>query len=60
MSSADSSTEGAGQAYNVRVVKAEEFLRSCVRTWLEEQGTVSPDGNPWEGAHAWNLYSHGQ
>ena len=37
-----------GKAYNVQVVNTEEFLRTCVRAWLEEQGTVSPDGNPWE------------
>lgn len=45
---ANSYTEEVGQIYNVQVVKAEDFLRSTVRVWMEEQGRVSPDGNPWE------------
>lgn len=43
---ANSYTEEVGQACNVQV--EEGTLSTFVRTWLEEQGTVSPDGNPWE------------
>ena len=39
-------TEEVGQTYNVQV--EEGTLSTFVRTWLEEQGTVSPDGNTWE------------
>lgn len=38
--------EEVGETYNVQV--EEGSLSTFVRTWLEEQGTVSPDGNPWE------------
>lgn len=39
-------TEEAGRAYGAQVEKGsvKEFLRS----WLAEQGTVSPSGNPWD------------
>lgn len=43
---AASYTEEVGEAYNVQV--EEGTLSTFVRTWLEEQGAVSPDGNPWE------------
>ena len=38
-------TEAAAQTYKVRVEKGS--LREFLRIWLEAQGTVSPDGNPW-------------
>lgn len=43
---ANSYPEEVGQTYNVQV--EEGTLSTFVRTWLEEQETVSPDGNPWE------------
>lgn len=43
---ANSYTEEAGQTYNVQV--EEGALSTFVRSWLEKQGTVYPDGNPWE------------
>lgn len=43
---ANSYTEEVGQTYNVQV--EEGSLSTFVRTWLDEQKTVSPDGNPWE------------
>ena len=43
---ANSYTEEVGQTYNVQV--EEGTLSTFVRAWLEEQGTVSSDGNPWE------------
>ena len=43
---ANNHTEEVGQACNVQV--EDGTLSTFVRTWLEEQGTVSPDGNPWE------------
>lgn len=39
-------TEEVGQTYNARVEKGS--LRAFLRTYLEEQKSVSPDGNPWE------------
>ena len=39
-------TEEVGETYNVQ--GDEGSLSTFVRIWLEEQGTVSPDGNPWE------------
>lgn len=39
-------TEETGQTYNVQVEKGS--LREFLRDWLEEQKTVSPDGNAWE------------
>lgn len=39
-------TEEVGQRYDVRVETGS--LRDFLRAWLEEQGTVSPDGNVWE------------
>lgn len=38
--------EEVGQLYDVQVETGS--LRDFLRTWLEEQGTVSPDGNVWE------------
>ena len=43
---ANSYIEEVDQTYNVQV--EEGSLSTFVRTWLEEQGTVSPDGPPWE------------
>lgn len=37
--------EEAGLAYSARV--EEGSLQAFLRAWLEEQKTVSPDGNPW-------------
>ena len=39
-------TEAVGQLYDVRVETGS--FRTFLLTWLEEQGTVSPDGNVWE------------
>lgn len=38
-------TEETGAAYGAQVEKGS--IRTFLREWLEEQGTVSPDGNPW-------------
>ena len=38
-------TKETGQACGVQVEKGS--LRAFLRTWLEEQKTVSPGGNPW-------------
>lgn len=43
---AASYTEEIGEAYNVQV--EEGSMSTFVRAWLEEQKTVSPDGNLWE------------
>lgn len=43
---AASYTEEVGEAYNVQV--EEGSLSTFVRTWLEQQKTVSPGGDPWE------------
>ena len=43
---ANSYTEEVGRTYSVQV--EEGTLSTFVRAWLEEQGTVSPDRNPWE------------
>lgn len=43
---ANSYTEETGRTYNVQM--EEGTLSAFVRAWLEEQGTVSPDANPWE------------
>lgn len=39
-------TEETAQAYSAQVEKGS--LRTILRDYLEEQKTVSPDGNPWE------------
>lgn len=39
-------TEETAAAYSAQVSKGS--LQGFLRTWLEEQKTVSPDGNPWE------------
>lgn len=39
-------TEETGAAYGAQVEKG--FVRTFLRGWLEEQGTVSPGGNPWQ------------
>ncbi|MCM1267321.1 MAG: ABC transporter substrate-binding protein [Bacteroidales bacterium] len=39
-------TEEVGMAYGAQVQKGS--LREYLRAWLEEQKTISPDGNPWE------------
>ena len=38
-------TEAAGQAYRAQVEKGS--IRTFLRSWLTEQKSVSPDGNPW-------------
>ena len=38
-------TEADGLAYGIQEEKGS--LREFLRTWLEEQKTVSPGGNPW-------------
>ncbi|MCM1534286.1 MAG: ABC transporter substrate-binding protein [Clostridium sp.] len=38
-------TEEVGEAYSAQVEKGS--IRTFLREWLAEQGTVSPDGNPW-------------
>lgn len=43
---ANSYTGEVGQTGNVQV--EDGSLSTFVRTWPEEQGTGSPDGNPWE------------
>ncbi|MCI8418200.1 MAG: carbohydrate ABC transporter substrate-binding protein [Lachnospiraceae bacterium] len=39
-------TQETAQSYATQIYP--DSLRSIVRTWMEEQKTVSPDGNPWE------------
>lgn len=39
-------TEETAEKYGAQI--HEESLRRILCTWLEEQKTVSPDGNPWE------------
>lgn len=39
-------TEEVGQTYGVQVEKSS--IKPFLLTWLEEQKTVSPDGNIWE------------
>ena len=39
-------TEEAAGAYSAQV--REGFLRDFLRSYLEEQKTVSPGGNPWQ------------
>ena len=38
-------TEEAGERYGAQVEKGS--IRTFLREWLEEQGTVSPGENPW-------------
>ena len=42
----NSFTAEAGETCNAQ--QGETPLSTIIRTWLEEQGTVSPGGNPWE------------
>lgn len=39
-------TQQTAQAYAARVENGS--IRTMLHEWLKEQGTVSPDGNPWE------------
>ena len=39
-------TEETAEKYGVQI--HEESLRRILCIWLEDQKTVSPDGNPWE------------
>lgn len=39
-------TQETADAYGAEI--REGSLRSILREWLEQQGEVSPDGNPWE------------
>ena len=39
-------TQETAEAYGAETVKGS--LWEFMRTYLEQEGTVSPDGNPWE------------
>ena len=39
-------TQETADAYSAEIIQGS--LRTFLRTWLQEQRSVSPDGNPWE------------